>query len=54
MLTVYPIFGQRFGLGPLCSVALLAATAASFATLTILVGFLLAGSSVLSLRGDMQ
>ena len=45
MITVYPIFGQRFGLGPLCSVALLSATAASFATLTILIGFLLAGSA---------
>lgn len=41
MLTVYPIFGQRFGLGPLCSVALLAATSASFATLTVLLWLLL-------------
>jgi malonate transporter and related proteins len=41
MLTVYPIFGQRFGLGPLCSVALLCATIASFVTLTILIGLLL-------------
>ena len=41
MLTVYPIFGQRFGLGPLCSVALLAATAASFFTITIMLGIVL-------------
>lgn len=43
MLTVYPIFGQRFGLGPLCSMALLAATAASFVTLSILLGVILGG-----------
>ncbi|MGE0500318.1 MAG: AEC family transporter [Rhizobiaceae bacterium] len=43
MLTVYPIFGQRFGLGPLASVALLAATAASFVTLTLMLGFFLVG-----------
>jgi malonate transporter len=57
MLTVYPIFGQRFGLGPLCSMALLAATASSFMTLTIVLG-LLAGGAVSesvapSLPGDV-
>lgn len=38
MLTVYPIFGHRFGLGALCAAALVAATAASFATMTVAVG----------------
>jgi predicted permease len=38
MLTAYPIFGQRFGLGALCATALVAATAAGFATMTAAVG----------------
>jgi predicted permease len=38
MLTVYPILGQRFGLGELCAAALVAATAAGFATMTLVVG----------------
>jgi predicted permease len=38
MLTVYPIFGQRFGQSALCSAALVVATAASFITVTIMVG----------------
>jgi len=41
MLTIYPIFGQRFGLGPLISVALFTATAASFVTLTFVLWLLL-------------
>ena len=45
MLTVYPIFGQRFGLGPLCSVALLVTTTASFVTLTVVLWLLLGDSS---------
>jgi malonate transporter and related proteins len=51
MLTVYPIFGQRFGLGPLCSVALLAATAASFVTLTIVLSLVLAAAPAPSVAG---
>jgi predicted permease len=45
MLTVYPIFGQRYGLGPSCSVALLVATAASFVTLSLVAGLLLGGDA---------
>lgn len=45
MLTVYPIFGQRFGLGALCAAALVAATAASFATMTAAIGFVETGET---------
>lgn len=45
MLTVYPIFGQRFGLGTLCAAALVAATAVSFATMTAAVGMLETGEA---------
>jgi predicted permease len=34
MLSIYPILGHRYGHGPLCAAALLATTAASFATIT--------------------
>jgi malonate transporter len=42
MLTVYAIFGQRFGLGALAAAALVAATAAGFVTMTIVLGLLAA------------
>lgn len=45
MLTVYPIFGQRFGLGALCAAALVAATTASFATMTAAIGFVATGET---------
>lgn len=38
MLTVYPIFGQQFGLQGLCAAALVAATVASFLTITVVLG----------------
>ena len=50
MLTVYPIFGQRFGLGPLCSMALLATTTMSFVTLTVVL-WLVLGDPVASSAG---
>ncbi len=34
MITTYPIFGQRFGLGPVAAATLLVGTAASFVTMT--------------------
>jgi len=40
MLTVYPILAARFGLGQLGAVALVAATALSFITLTAVIGLL--------------
>ncbi|MBX3579408.1 MAG: AEC family transporter [Rhizobiaceae bacterium] len=43
MLTVFPIFGQRFGLGGLAAAALVAATAASFLTLTTVIAMLPTG-----------
>jgi len=51
MLTVYPIFGQRFGLGPLCASALVAATAVSFVTMTAAVGLLETGEASTRLTG---
>lgn len=45
MLTVYPIFGQRFGLGPLCAAALVAATAVSFVTMTAAIGLVKTGEA---------
>jgi len=42
MLTVYAIFGQRFGLGALAAAALVATTTAGFATMTIVLGLLAA------------
>lgn len=44
MLTVYPIIGARFGQERLCAAALVAATVAAFATMVVLLGYLLAGS----------
>jgi len=45
MLTVYPIFGQRFGLGGLCAAATVAATIAGFATMTVVIGIVMAGEA---------
>jgi predicted permease len=49
MLTVYPILGQRFGLGPLCAAALVAATAASFITITAAIGLVETGEAAAQL-----
>jgi predicted permease len=38
MMTIYPILGQRFGLGGLAAAAMVAATAVSFATMTVVIG----------------
>jgi predicted permease len=38
MLTVYPIFGQRFGLEGLCAAALVVTTVAGFLTMTVVLG----------------
>ena len=38
MFTIYPIIGERFGLGGLCAAALVAATVVSFATMTLVIG----------------
>lgn len=42
MLTVYPIFGQRFGHGAMCATALVVVTAAGFVTMTLVLS--MAGS----------
>ena len=44
MLTVYPIIGARFGQERLCAAALVAATVAAFASMVIVLGYLLAGN----------
>ncbi len=41
MITVYPIFGARFGVGAVSSTALLAATAIGFLTITAVLGLVL-------------
>lgn len=38
MLTVYPIFGQRFGLEGLCAAALVVTTVVGFLTMTVVLG----------------
>jgi predicted permease len=43
MLTVYPIIGARFGQERQCAAALLATTVAAFATMIVVLGYLLAG-----------
>lgn len=40
MLSVYPIFGQRFGMEQLCAAALMLATIAAFFTITAALGLL--------------
>lgn len=59
MLTVYPIFGQRFGLGGLAAAALVAATAAGFVTMTVVLGLLAAeqgaaSAALTGLRAERQ
>jgi malonate transporter and related proteins len=51
MITVYAIFGQRFGLGGLAAAALVAATAAGFITMTIVLGLLATKPDVAALTG---
>jgi malonate transporter and related proteins len=38
MITIYPVIGQRFGLGGLCAAALLVTTAAGLVTITAVLG----------------
>ena len=40
MLSLYPIFGQRYGLEERCAAALLVSTVLSFATISLLIGLL--------------
>lgn len=40
MLSIYPIFGQRYGLEERCAAALLVSTVLSFATISLLIGVL--------------
>jgi malonate transporter and related proteins len=45
MITIYPVIGQRFGLGGLCAAALLVTTAAGLVTMTAVLGVIgIAGS----------
>jgi hypothetical protein len=41
MITVYPIFGARYGVGPVSSTALVVATAIGFFTITAALGIAL-------------
>jgi hypothetical protein len=41
MITVYPIFGARYGVGGVSSAALVVATALGFFTITAALGFAL-------------
>jgi hypothetical protein len=41
MITVYPIFGARYGVGPVSSTALVAATVIGFVTITAALGIAL-------------
>lgn len=40
MLTIYPIFGQKYGQEGMCSAALVVATLLSFITLSVVLGFI--------------
>lgn len=45
MITVYPVLGQRFGLGRLGAAALLATTTAGFATMTLVLALVAGGGT---------
>ena len=45
MITVYPILGQRFGLGGLSAAALLATTTAGFVTMTLVLALVAGGGT---------
>lgn len=47
MLTIYPIFGQKYGQEGMCAAALVITTLASFLTLSVLVGVLKSGGVAL-------
>ena len=40
MISIYPLFGQRYGLGGVSAAAMLVATVASFFTLSLVIGLM--------------
>lgn len=40
MLSIYPIFGQKYGLETMCSAAVVVATVASFVSISVVIGLL--------------
>lgn len=51
MFTIYPIFGQKYGLEGMCAAALVVTTLVSFITLSVVVGLLQSGRLALALGG---